>query len=250
MKPVKVAIHLHTHYSYDSNLAPAALVDAARRMGLDWIAVTDHDEIDGALEARSLGGVNVIVGEEISTTHGHLIGLFLNRRIPPGMSASETIDDIRSQGGLALAPHPFCTLCDNSLQDSIEGLADRLDAVEVYNAQNPLPWQDRRAAAFAERSGLTGYVGMDAHLRWLPATYQEMREFHGAQDFLNSLAHAELHAARVGFRYYALMGARHFWGKLFTRRLSGFGVRVRRGRSNEIAGDPQPEAVVQPTRVS
>lgn len=249
MNSVKVAIHLHTHYSYDSNMSPRALIEAVRRMGLDWVAVTDHDEIAGAIEAREIGGIGVIVGEEVSTADGHLIGLFLERRIRPDMSAVETVSEIRAQGGLVLAPHPFCTLCDNSLHAAVEQLADSLDAVEVFNAQNPLPWQDRRAAAFADRVGLPAYVGMDAHLRWLPATYQVMPGFHGAQDFLNSLAHSELCVARVGLRYYGLMGARHFWDRLFPRRLPGFGVKVRRGRPPTIADDQRSEPVVQPTRV-
>jgi predicted metal-dependent phosphoesterase TrpH len=247
MKRVKVAIHLHTHYSHDSNVSPPALVAAARRAGVECIAITDHDEIEGALEARALGELRVIVGEEISSADGHLIGLFLERRVPPGLPGERTIDEIHAQGGLALAPHPFCTLCPNSLQDAVRPLAPRLDAVEVYNSQNPLFWQDSRAAAFARRAGLQAYAGMDAHLRFLPATYQVMPDFSDSRGFLESLRRAELHKARVGLRYWLAMGVRHVWGSLLPGRMPGFGVKARR-HADQNRG-PSMDPVVRSPRL-
>jgi predicted metal-dependent phosphoesterase TrpH len=243
MKRIKLAIHLHTHYSYDGNLSPAALVAAARRAGLDCIAITDHDELDGALEAEALGEIRVIIGEEISSADGHLIGLFLEQRIPPGLSGQQTIDEIHAQGGVALAPHPFCTLCSNSLHGAVHRLAHRLDGVEVFNAQNPLPWQDRRAAAFARQVGLPAYAGMDAHLRYLPAAYQIMPDFTDPASFQQSLAQAELATAGAGFRYLMVMGVRHFWDKLLPWPMPGFGVKTRRVARSEDA--PRSEPVVE-----
>jgi hypothetical protein len=251
VKRIKVAIHLHTHYSWDSNVSPAALLAAARRLGVDCVAITDHNDIDGALEARALGDLRVIVGEEVSTADGHLIGLFLERRVPPGMSAEETCEQIRSQGGVVLAPHPFSTLAANSLKDAVWRLRDRLDAVEVFNAQNPLTWEDAQAATFARQSGLAAYVGMDAHLRWLPATYQSMPDFSGPDDFREALRQAEFSTARVGLRYSATMLIRHYWDKVFSRPRPGFGVRAR-----PVSGRGGPESpaaaksIVQPTRLS
>ncbi len=247
MKRLKVAIHLHTHYSYDSNLSPTKLIDAARRAGIDCLAVTDHDVIDGALEAQTLGGARVIIGEEISSADGHLIGLFLKERVPPGLTGLETCAAIHAQGGLALAPHPFCILCENSLQKAVWRLVEHLDAVEVYNAQNPLPWEDARAARLARRTGLPAYVGMDAHLRWLPATYLRMDDFTDAQSFLHALPQAELFKARVGVRYYATMGLRHFWDMLFSRPLAGFGKKVRPRSERDAESSSKP--VVQPDRM-
>jgi hypothetical protein len=240
MKRIKVAIHLHTHYSYDSNLAPAKLVRAARRIGIDCLAITDHNEIDGALEAQALGELRVIVGEEISSADGHLLGLFLKERIPPALSGEETCAAIHAQGGLALAPHPFCMLCENSLQTAVWRLIRHLDAVEIYNAQNPLPWEDARAARLARRTGLPACVGMDAHLRWLPLTYQRMDDFTDARSFLHALRQADLFKSRVGARYYALMGFRHFWDKFFSRPVPGFARQVRRGRKPSAAVRSEP----------
>ena len=247
MKRIKVAIHLHTHYSYDSNLSPATLIQAARRVGVDCLAITDHDELDGALEAQAQGGVRVIVGEEISSADGHLLGLFLQERIPPGLSGEETCAAIHAQGGVALAPHPFCILCENSLQKAARRLVEHLDAIEVYNAQNPLPWEDARAATLARQTGLPACVGMDAHLRWLPLTYQRMDDFTDARGFLRALPQADFFKARVGFRYYALMGLRHFWDKLCARPVPGFGVKVLRPSDRDDVASSG--SVVRPWRL-
>jgi hypothetical protein len=247
MSRIKVAIHVHTHYSHDSNLSPAKLVQAARRMGLDCLAITDHNEIAGAQEAEALGsGVRVIVGEEISSADGHLLGLFLKRRIAPGLSGSETCAAIHAQGGLALAPHPFCRLCANSLQQAVWRLVEHLDAIEVYNAQNPLPWEDVRAARLARHANLPAYVGMDAHLLPLPLTYQRMDDFADARGFLRALPRADLFQSRVGLRYGVRMGLRHLWDTLSSRPAPGFGAKALRPakRAPGISSDP----VVQPGR--
>jgi hypothetical protein len=101
---------MHTTAS-DGWPAPHELVDQARRVGLDVIAVTDHDTIEGALRAADYAsrwsGVHVVVGEEVSSRNGHIVGLFLEKRIRPGMTAAATVHAIHDQGGLAVAVHPF-----------------------------------------------------------------------------------------------------------------------------------------------
>ena len=150
MARLKTVIHVHTHYSYDSDRSPEDLVRAARRAGVDCVAVTDHNEIAGALAARALGGVQIIVGEEITSADGHIIGLFLHERVPPGLSAEATAQRIHDQGGLVLAPHPFTILCDRSLgPHALARLRPWLDAVEVCNAQDFLPWENARARRYA-----------------------------------------------------------------------------------------------------
>lgn len=239
---LRVAIHLHTNYSHDSNVSPRQLVEAARREGLDCIAVTDHDEVDGAFEARAVGEIQVVIGQEVSTREGHVIGLFLNERIRPRLSARETIERIHEQGGLALAPHPFCTLCDCSLGTAIENLASALDAVEICNSQNPLPWQDRRAARFAESRGVPAYIGADGHLRGRVAPgFQVMRDFGGPADFLAALREAELHVGRFGPSYLARMAFRHFWDKISPTPLPGYGTNWRRLRGPTPAAEPVGE---------
>ncbi|MBK9120023.1 MAG: PHP domain-containing protein [Phycisphaerales bacterium] len=225
MATLKTVIHAHTDYSFDSNTPPAALVAAARAQGVDCVAITDHDEIAGALAVRALGGVRVIVGEEVSSQDGHIIGLFLQERIPPGLSAEETCARIHDQGGLVLAPHPFSILCEGSLGPAMERLLPWLHAVEVNNAQNLLPWEEQRARRFAARHGLVSFVGADTHIRgYLAACYQLVREFDGPADFLRALQDARLRPGRFGPSYFAAMGARHVWDKFAGRPLPGFAL--------------------------
>ena len=105
-------LHVHSHWS-DGAQAPESIVLAAARRRLDVLAITDHDEIRGALRARDFAAahpaldIEVVVGEEISTLNGHLLGLWLSERVPPGRSALETIELIHAQGGVAVAAHPF-----------------------------------------------------------------------------------------------------------------------------------------------
>ncbi len=229
---LKTVIHVHTNYSYDANTSPEELITTARRQGVDCLAVTDHDEIAGAFEARRLATagprlVHVIIGEEISSTDGHILGLFLHERVPPGLTGEETAATIRAQGGLVLAPHPFSTLCDDSLLGAMERLAPLFDAIEICNAQNPLPWQDTRAARFAQRHGITAYVGADSHIRgYLAAACQLMPAFDGPAAFRAALRHAELCPGRFGPAYFATMGTRHLWVRLTGRVWPGFGVNV------------------------
>ncbi len=231
MQHLRIAIHLHTNYSFDSNFAPEQVVDAAEREGLDCIAITDHDAIDGARRARDLGRVRVIVGSEISTRDGHLIGLFLEKGIPAGLPALDTAEAIHAQGGVVLAPHPFASLCSGSLLRRTKDLLGHLDGIEIHNAQNPLGWQDRRAARFADRHNLPGYVGADTHIAGqLAPAWQEMPAFEGADGFRVALRAARPHFGRFGVKYLTHMGYRHFRDKLGFRPGRGFGANYWRMR--------------------
>jgi predicted metal-dependent phosphoesterase TrpH len=240
MQPLKTVIHIHTHYSFDSNTTPGELVETAHERGVGCLAITDHDEIDGALEAREIGGVRIIVGEEVSSAEGHVIGLFLTERIPPGLRVEETAERIRTQGGLVLAPHPFASLCRNSLHaPALARLLPWVDAVEVHNAQNPLPWENGHALRFALRHDFTQYVGDDTHIRgYLAACYQMLPEFAGPAGFMEALRGAELHRGRFGPGYYAAVAIQNMKGAI---RRVGRG-RHRRRNSPIIGGGQTPAA--------
>jgi hypothetical protein len=237
MQRLKTVIHIHTNYSFDSNTTPDELLETARQQGVDCLAITDHDEIDGALEAREIGGVRIIVGEEISSADGHVIGLFLTERIPPGLLVEETAERIKAQGGLVLAPHPFARLCRNSLHaEALQRLLPWLDAVEVFNAQNPLPWENLWAGRFARRHGIAAYVGDDTHVAGrLAACYQLLPAFDGAVGFLAALRAAELCPGRFGPGYFAALGVRHAWEAVFRQPFASFGVHAPKPGQTSVA---------------
>ncbi len=160
-----IDLHCHTAASFDSRSRPRDVVRRAFERGLTHLAITDHERLEGALEARSLAppGLVVLVGEEIRTADGDLIGLFLEAPIPSGRSAQATIAAIREQGGLVGIPHPFDrwrgSLGRRTWLREIVGL---VDWVEVHNAR-ALFRANARAAAFAAEHGLPGVAVSDAH---------------------------------------------------------------------------------------
>ncbi|TFG66891.1 MAG: dephospho-CoA kinase [Gemmatimonadales bacterium] len=156
-------LHMHTSASHDCLSDPADVVRQARRIGLDRIAITDHNELGGALAAHDLDPELVIVGEEVRTSEGlDLIGLWLERRIPPGGSFREVADAIHAQGGIVYVPHPFDSH-RGTTEEFLDDLADCVDAVETFNARIHDKSRNARAAAWAERQGLPAGAGSDAH---------------------------------------------------------------------------------------
>jgi predicted metal-dependent phosphoesterase TrpH len=164
-----IDLHCHTSASFDSLASPRAVAAAAARRGLTHLAITDHDTIDGALEARAAApeGLHVLVGEEIRTRDGDLIGVFLERAVPPGLSAAETIAAVREQGGLVGIPHPFDrfrgSLSKGEGLRSLEALAATVDWVEGWNARLMLGTGNARAAELALATGVPGVAVSDAH---------------------------------------------------------------------------------------
>ena len=160
-----VDLHCHTKASFDCLSAPAAVVRAAAERGLTHLAITDHDRIDGALEARELApaGLTILVGEEVKTRDGDLICVFLREAVPPGLSADESIAAAREQGALVGIPHPFDRLRGSLLRDAqMERLGASVDWVETHNAR-VVGRGNERAAAFALEHTLPGIAVSDAH---------------------------------------------------------------------------------------
>ncbi len=161
-----IDLHCHTSASFDCLASPQSVVRAAARRGLTHLAITDHDKIDGALRARdaAAGGLTVIVGEEVKTADGDLIALFLERAVPPGRPATETIAAVRAQGGVVGIPHPFDGHRGSMLKDPRhQAMGELVDWVEAYNARVVGGSGNARAAAFARELGLPGVAVSDAH---------------------------------------------------------------------------------------
>jgi predicted metal-dependent phosphoesterase TrpH len=190
---VRVDLHSHTMWSGDSTTTPEELEEAVAQSGLDVLCVTDHNATRGAEELRDRLPCRVIVGEELKTHAGEIIGLFLRERVPFGVSPREAAERIRAQGGVVYVPHPFDPMRRNLAEPSLVELAEAglLDAIEVLNAKTSLASLNERAAAFAAEWDLPGGAGSDAHVPdALGAAYVEMPDFDGPAEFLANLAEA------------------------------------------------------------
>jgi predicted metal-dependent phosphoesterase TrpH len=162
-------LHVHTSASYDSLSRPKDVVRAAAARGLTHLAITDHETLDGALSVRDAApeGLTVIVGQEVRTATGDMIGLFLRERVPAGLSPAETAAAIAEQGGLVGLPHPFDRYRGSSawgrLEDELAALAGLIDYVEAWNARIMLGNGNVLAAEFAHAHGLPAVAASDAH---------------------------------------------------------------------------------------
>jgi predicted metal-dependent phosphoesterase TrpH len=153
-------LHIHTHYSPDSTITPKELVTFARKRGLHAVAVTDHDTVEGALKMSMYSGFLVIPGIEVTTQHGHVLGIDIYERIPSMLDVITTIQRIHEAGGIAIAAHPT-TLYGGKLRNHI---TREFDAVEVMNASSiPFSFSNRVNRKLAEELNLPQTGGSDAH---------------------------------------------------------------------------------------
>ncbi len=180
-------MHTHCEYSPDSRTPVAAQALAIKVAGIDVVCATDHNTIDGALKLRERAlGFRVIIGEEVSSRDGEIIGLFLEQVVPRGLSAEETIARIHGQGGLVCVPHPFShNRIYHLRRDALDRVWPTIDLIEIFNAREALASDNRRAAAFAREHDIPGAVGSDAHRPWeLGGAYLACDDFTGPADFI------------------------------------------------------------------
>ncbi len=200
-------LHVHTNFS-DGADSPRAVLRWAERKQLEVIAITDHDTIEGALVAAELAresrsGPDVIVGEEVSSVHGHILGLFITTRVPPGLSAEETVAAIHEQGGVAVAAHPYWRHEANNRRGWIYSVGDhvervRFDAVEVVNGgfTPSMLVANQKARGVARALGLTQVGGSDAHVRHAIAWGNTRFEGRNARDLRHSILAGSTRAGR------------------------------------------------------
>ena len=192
---LRADLHVHSLYSHDSGASLQSLVHWAQRTGINCLALTDHNTIEGALELQKLASFQVIVGDEILSSGGDIIGLFLKQPVPRRLTPKETAQAIKTQGGLVLAPHPFDHVRPSALTaKAFDELLPFIDIIEVFNARNLFHADDRRAADASRRHNLTPAVVSDAHTaRELGRNYQEMADFDGTpQGLMASLKQATM----------------------------------------------------------
>ena len=197
---LKADFHIHTHYSPDSDMSPEQLVARCSKVGLNCIAVTDHNTVEGALAVQRIAPFMVIVGEEVKSSEGEITGLFLKETIPLGLSPLETVKGIKDQGGLVSLPHPFDHFRRSVISPAaVEEILPYVDIVEAFNSRNNLNADNRKAHEFAKKHGLLTSGVSDAHTTFeLGRTYVEMPEFDGTPgEFKTSLAQGTIVARRT-----------------------------------------------------
>jgi predicted metal-dependent phosphoesterase TrpH/glycosyltransferase involved in cell wall biosynthesis len=211
---IDVDLHMHTDHSWDCATPVEHLLATARDRGLGAIAITDHNEVSGALDAARKAhdyGVKVIVAEEVKTAEqGEVIGLFISEKIPKGLTMAETIADIKRQGGLVYVPHPFDRLHSVPDYEHLADMVDDIDIVEVFNPRIALPAFNEEAVRFAAKYRMVGGAGSDSHVaEGLGAVRIKMRDFDGPEEFLESLREADI-VGRPSSLYYVGVQALKF----------------------------------------
>ena len=202
---IHVDLHMHTDHSPDCATPVQTLLETAAEVGLDAIAITDHNEISGALDARAKanGRLKVIVAEEVKTAdQGEVIGLFIEEKIPRGMTLQETIAEIRRQGGLVYVPHPFDRMHSVPDYEHLLDVVEDLDAMEVFNPRVAISAFNEEAARFAAKYRIVAGAGSDSHVaQGLGSVKIRMRDFDGPEEFLESLRDADIVRKRQSLLY-------------------------------------------------
>ncbi len=214
----KVDLHCHTRYSRDSLAEPVKLLEAIRRKGLDKVAITEHNNLRGALALHALAPDLVIIGEEVRTLGGEVIAYFVTEEVPRGLTLEETIARLRAQGAVISVPHPCDSLRGSAIGEAnLLSIIEHVDAVEVWNARCLRAGDNDRALAIARQYGKLATAGSDAHTPGeVGAAYVELPPFGNADEMRASLAQARV----IGHLSPAWVHFASTWASLW-RRLAG-----------------------------
>ncbi|HEU5106318.1 MAG TPA: PHP domain-containing protein [Solirubrobacterales bacterium] len=195
---IEVDLHMHTDHSGDCATPVDVLINTARDRNLGAIAITDHNEVSGALEARKLaeelGDIKVIVAEEVKTAEqGEVIGLFLEEKIPKGLTMAETIREIRAQGGLVYVPHPFDRFHSVPDYEHLLDIVEEIDLLEVFNPRVAVTAFNEEAVRFAAKYRIVPAAGSDSHVaQGLGSVRQRIHDFDGPAEFLEAMRDADI----------------------------------------------------------
>ena len=195
---IEVDLHMHTDHSGDCATPVDVLINTARDRNLGAIAITDHNEVSGAIEARKLaeelGDIKVIVAEEVKTAEqGEVIGLFLEEKIPKGLTMGETIREIRAQGGLVYVPHPFDRFHSVPDYEHLLDIVEEIDLLEVFNPRVAVTAFNEEAVRFAAKYRIVPAAGSDSHVaQGLGSVRQRIHDFDGPAEFLEAMRDADI----------------------------------------------------------
>ncbi len=194
---LKIDLHTHSIASDDGGITPRQYQHLLDSGHLDFIAVTDHNQIALALQLRQDLGKRIIVGEEVMTRQGEIIGLFLKKPVKPNVTALETVKAIHDQGGLVYIPHPFETIRHGLQAVVLDSLADYIDIIEVHNGRAVVQNRSTEALVWAKRHNVQIAASSDAHtVRGVGHTYTVTDQAITKANLLEMLEQATLCAAR------------------------------------------------------
>lgn len=191
---IKADLHIHTTYSMDCTMPLEKIISRCLEVGINCLGVADHNTIAGALKLKEMAPFSIIVGEEILTLNGEVIGFFLTQEIPSKLSIEETVAQIKAQNGLVCIPHPYDRLRVSVFRDQIsEDIMSDVDIIEVFNARSLSPGSSTKAAQLVQKYGKLASAGSDAHtLPEIGNAYVEMPKFNDKEEFLASLAKGKI----------------------------------------------------------
>jgi predicted metal-dependent phosphoesterase TrpH len=175
------------------------IIRRCQELGINCIAIADHDAVEGALKMKEIAPFKVVVAEEVLTHSGEVMGMFLKERIASGLSIERAIDSIRAQGGLVAIPHPFDLVRGLRLNnEGLERIIPQIDIIEVFNARCPFGRAATRARSFAKEHGFPGIAGSDAHtLGEIGNAIVEIPDFNTPEEFLTVLRKARIQGKRA-----------------------------------------------------
>tara|TARA_Y100000590_G_scaffold230778_2_gene260115 strand:+ start:8508 stop:9170 length:663 start_codon:yes stop_codon:yes gene_type:complete len=194
MTTLKTDIHMHTGFSPDSITSIEHFMMKCLEKGLECIAITDHNTIDGAIAIRDISPIPVIIGEEVKSRDGDIIGLFLQETVPEGLSALETVKIIKSQGGIVSIPHPFDHFRRLVIRkEALNEIVNYVDIIEGFNARNTLHKDNISAKNFASEHNLLTASVSDSHTLFeIGNTYMDIPTFdNNPSAFLKNLPKAK-----------------------------------------------------------
>jgi predicted metal-dependent phosphoesterase TrpH len=239
--------HVHTRFSRDSILTEERLIERAIERGMTHLAVTNHNNVEGAIAVRDKAAelgltdkLTIILGEEVSTADGEVVGVFLTKTIPRGLSANETADEIHRQGGLVSIPHPFDPFRNAHIRPGpLRNLAEsrKIDMLEVFNCRVTFQRHNIEAAEFAARYGIPGIAASDTHSSFEVAmAFNALPAFDSADELRAGLAENEWHASRSSV-FIHLTTRWAVWRNMFDA------SRGKRTAAGPILGPGTPEQV-------
>ena len=201
---LRADLHIHTRYSFDCMMSLETIINRCAKKGINCAAIADHGTIAGALELKAKAPFEVIVGEEVLTPQGEIMGLFLIEEIPSPVSVEEALGRIKAQKGLVCLPHPFDRLrgikgANHHDCGNLQKLAAHVDIIEVFNSRAlPLGNPNQKARIFAEAHGLLCSAGSDAHVpSEIGRAYVELPQFTDKEEFCSSLAQGQIFGRRT-----------------------------------------------------